>query len=124
MVCYFYSRYPWNCKGPQSVRYNQRRGLAEAEMITRDKYEGTQLKAGKSLGYQRTTKQADSAAANANSAAPGETPRSRGSSKGRDRNQERGRGKGKDKPCLVFTETGACSRGKDCWFAKNTPGHP
>eukprot|EP00959_Pyramimonas_sp_CCMP1952_P448818 9398020-Pyramimonas_sp.AAC.2 len=93
------------------------------QRLKRDRHDEVQLKAGKSLGYHRTAKQADSAAANVNnSAAPRETPRSRGSSKGRDKNEEKSKGRGK--ACKVFAETGACSRGKDRWRAKNTPGHP
>eukprot|EP00959_Pyramimonas_sp_CCMP1952_P194568 4068734-Pyramimonas_sp.AAC.1 len=77
MVCYAWSRDPRNCKGPPDGCYRQRRGLTDAEKIRRDKFEEAQLKAGKSLGYQRTTRQADSAAANAAEASPASTPRSR-----------------------------------------------
>eukprot|EP00959_Pyramimonas_sp_CCMP1952_P096785 2022993-Pyramimonas_sp.AAC.1 len=65
MACNAWSRDPRNCKGPQSGCYKQRGGLSEAEKIKRDKYEEAQLKAGKSLGHQRTSREADSAAANA-----------------------------------------------------------
>eukprot|EP00959_Pyramimonas_sp_CCMP1952_P306919 6423584-Pyramimonas_sp.AAC.1 len=77
-----------------------------------------------SMGYQRTTRQADSAAAYATDAVPGDTPRSRDSSKGRGKQEGTGKRKGKDQPCKAFTEIGACSRGRDCWSAKNTPNHP
>eukprot|EP00959_Pyramimonas_sp_CCMP1952_P419146 8779707-Pyramimonas_sp.AAC.1 len=32
-------------------------------------------------------------------------------------------GKGKDMVCRSYRETGKYSRGKECWFAKTTPGH-
>eukprot|EP00959_Pyramimonas_sp_CCMP1952_P217652 4552147-Pyramimonas_sp.AAC.1 len=70
-----------NCNGPRGGLSRQRRGLADAEKIRRDNFEEAQLKAGKSLGYQRTTRQADSAAANATEASPADAPRSVGSSK-------------------------------------------
>eukprot|EP00959_Pyramimonas_sp_CCMP1952_P080891 1689879-Pyramimonas_sp.AAC.1 len=77
MVCDAWSRDPRNCEGPQSGCYKLRRGLSEAEKIKRDRCEEAQLKAGKSLGYQRTSRGADSAAANASDASPGDAPRSR-----------------------------------------------
>eukprot|EP00959_Pyramimonas_sp_CCMP1952_P238599 4985782-Pyramimonas_sp.AAC.1 len=85
MVCYARSRDLRNCKGTQDGCYRQRRGLTDAGKIRRDKFEEAQLKAGKSLGYQRTTRQAVSATANATEASPASAPRSRGSSKGRGR---------------------------------------
>eukprot|EP00959_Pyramimonas_sp_CCMP1952_P331612 6944083-Pyramimonas_sp.AAC.1 len=70
-------------EGSKERQSKQRRGLTDAENIKRDKFEEAQLKAGKSLGYQRTARQADSAAANAAEAIPANAPRSRDSSKGR-----------------------------------------
>ena len=132
MVCYKYSRGAHLCRGPKDGCYKQHRGLSAAEKLDRDKWEEKQLKAGKKLGYERTAKQANAAAANV-SAAPS-TPRNNdrstsserrrkegGKSKGRGKG---GRGKGKDKVCRVFTETGKCERGKNCWFAATTPNHP
>eukprot|EP00959_Pyramimonas_sp_CCMP1952_P271766 5682493-Pyramimonas_sp.AAC.1 len=72
MACCAWSRDHRNCKGPQSGRHRQRRGLSEAEKVKRDEYEDAPLKAGNSFGHQRTSRQADSA---------------------------NGKGKGKDKPC-------------------------
>eukprot|EP00959_Pyramimonas_sp_CCMP1952_P468034 9492556-Pyramimonas_sp.AAC.1 len=91
MVCYPWSRDPRNCEGPQDGCYRQRRGLTDAEEIRRDKFEEAQLNAGTSLGCQRTTRQADSAAADATEASPASAPRSRDSSKSHGTN----RGKGK-----------------------------
>eukprot|EP00959_Pyramimonas_sp_CCMP1952_P270083 5646071-Pyramimonas_sp.AAC.1 len=75
MVCCAWSRDPRNCKGPRSGCYKKRRGLTDAEKIKRDKCEEAQLRAGKTLGCQRTSRQADSAAASAGHAVQGETPR-------------------------------------------------
>eukprot|EP00959_Pyramimonas_sp_CCMP1952_P317413 6643147-Pyramimonas_sp.AAC.1 len=42
----------------------------------------------------------------------------------KDGDKDKGNGRGKDIVCRSYKETGKCSRGKDCWFAKTTPGHP
>eukprot|EP00959_Pyramimonas_sp_CCMP1952_P011714 246190-Pyramimonas_sp.AAC.1 len=42
----------------------------------------------------------------------------------KDGDKNKGKGKGKDMICRSFKETGKCSRGKECWFAQTTDGHP
>eukprot|EP00959_Pyramimonas_sp_CCMP1952_P029997 629374-Pyramimonas_sp.AAC.1 len=46
----------------------------------------------------------------------------RSARKNGDRNK--GKGKGKDMNCRSYMETGKCTRGEECWFAKTTIGHP
>ena len=137
MLCYAFSR--GQCKGPKDGCYKQHKpdkDYTPQQRLARDKYEEGKRKAGQSLGYNRTARQANAAAANvqttgrspsAGSGGKGRSP-SPGSQKGKGKNKK---GKGKPawvldckEPCRVFKETGKCSRGADCWFRKNTPGHP
>eukprot|EP00959_Pyramimonas_sp_CCMP1952_P377823 7914240-Pyramimonas_sp.AAC.1 len=55
-------------------------------------------------------------------AAPG--PPVRAQSDAGDGVKDKGKGKGKDNICRSFKETGQCTSGGDCWFAKTTPNHP
>ena len=129
MLCYAFSRGSQNCKGPKDGCYKQHKpdnAMTAKERLDRDKYEEKRLREGKPLGYSRSAKQANAAAANVQST--GRSP-SKGSGKGRSQSpgSQKGKGKGKkgkNKTCNAFTETGKCSRGADCWFAKTTPGHP
>eukprot|EP00959_Pyramimonas_sp_CCMP1952_P218800 4575219-Pyramimonas_sp.AAC.1 len=127
LPCYAYSRGPKNCRGPLDDCNRQHRGLTDAEKLKRDEYEQARLDAGQSLGYERAVKQANAAAANVSSSAGdgGSRASSNNSEKRRkDGDNNKGRGKGKDMICRSLKETGTCSRGKECWFAKTTTGHP
>ena len=131
MPCFKYSRNPAICRGEKDGRYKAHRKLTDAEVLKRDKWEETTLRAGKLLGYDRTAKQAQAAAANVKASNPGDDARARSSSSEKKRRAEKGGkgkggkgGKGKDKLCETFSETGQCARGQECWFAKTTPGHP
>ena len=132
MLCYAFSRNAANCKGPKDGCYKQHKpdkDYTPQQRIARDNYEEKKLKAGQQLGYSRSVKQANAAAANVQatgrspSAGSGDKGRgpSPGGQKGKGKNKK---GKGKDVPCRFCTETGKFSRGADCWWAKNTPGHP
>ena len=126
MVCYPFSRAAHNCRGAKDGCYKQHRALSDAEKLKRDRYEEAQLKAGKSLGYERTTKQANAAAANVQATPNRErsTSSERRKAKGKGKEQKKGGGKGKDTFCRTFKETGKCDRGKNCWFFSTTPNHP
>ena len=130
LVCYPFSRGSHNCRGPKDGCYKQHRALTAEEKLKRDKYEEAKLKAGKSLGYERTTQQANAAAANVQASPTGGRPRSTSSERrraegnGGGKGKAKGRGKGKDKVCRAFKDTGKCDRGKSCWFFATTTGHP
>ena len=140
MICFAYSRAPQNCRGAKDGCYKQHKAekdMTDKQRMMRDQYEEKLLKAGKALGYARSAKQANAAAANVGntgrspSAGSGGKPRSHSpsSQKGKGKKGKKGNGKGKPpidtkKPCPSFKETGKCSRGADCWFRANTPGHP
>ena len=136
MICFAYSRNPTNCKGPKDGCYKMHKAdkdLSTKQRLMRDKYEENTLKAGKPLGYSRSAKQANAAAANVEAAGRSPSAGSGGKPRSPSPASQKGKGKGGKKgkppanpkaPCKVFKETGKCSRGADCWFRANTPGHP
>eukprot|EP00959_Pyramimonas_sp_CCMP1952_P066670 1391855-Pyramimonas_sp.AAC.1 len=65
--CYAWSRDPNNCRGPADGCNKAHRGLTDVEKLKRDKWDQSKLDAGQSLGYERTVKQANAAAANVSS---------------------------------------------------------
>ena len=90
-------------------------------------------KNGKPLAYTRTDAQAQAARDNvaANPEYPKTNPDGKptggGKPNSRDNSKEpkgKSKGKGNNKPCLNWTETGACRFGESCSYRANTPGHP
>eukprot|EP00959_Pyramimonas_sp_CCMP1952_P004007 84205-Pyramimonas_sp.AAC.1 len=124
---YACSRDPKNCRGSEDGCRKAHRRLTDAEKLKRDKWEHAKFDAGQSLGYERASKQANATAANVSST--GSNGCSRAISADSDRRKKdveknKSGGKGKDMVCRSYRETGRCSRGKECWFAKTIPGHP
>eukprot|EP00959_Pyramimonas_sp_CCMP1952_P405016 8488420-Pyramimonas_sp.AAC.1 len=54
MPCCAWSRDSKNCRGAADGCNKERRGLADAEKLKRDKWEQAKLGAGQSLEYERT----------------------------------------------------------------------
>eukprot|EP00959_Pyramimonas_sp_CCMP1952_P103275 2159869-Pyramimonas_sp.AAC.1 len=99
LPCYAYSWDPKNCRGSLDGCNGQHRGLTDAEKLKRDKYEQAKLDSGQSLGYERTAKQANAAAANVSSTAGDSGSRASSNSsekRKKDGDKNKGRGKGKD----------------------------
>eukprot|EP00959_Pyramimonas_sp_CCMP1952_P242696 5072849-Pyramimonas_sp.AAC.1 len=65
--CCAWPRDSKSCRGAADGCNKAHRGLTDAEKLKRDKWEQAKLDAGQSLGYERTAKQANAAAANVSS---------------------------------------------------------
>ena len=98
MLCYAFSRSAANCRGPKDGRFKQHKpdkDFTPQQRITRDNYEDKKLKAGQPLGYPRSAKQANAAAANVQ--ATGRSPSAGSGGKGRSQSPGSQKGKGKSK---------------------------